>query len=115
MIYKGGCHCGKVAYEAEGELGKVTQCNCSICSKRATLLWFVPRANFHLSTPESELSTYTFNKHDIQHKFCPTCGIAPFAFATNREGQPMAAINARTLEGVDPASLEIMHFDGRSL
>jgi hypothetical protein len=115
MNHTGGCHCGKVAYEVEGEIGKVTACNCSICSKRATLLWFVPRDKFHLSTPESELSTYTFNQHRIEHKFCPTCGIAPFAFATNREGQPMAAINARTLDGVDPAALETVHFDGRSL
>jgi hypothetical protein len=115
MGYTGGCHCGKVAYEVEGEIDQVTQCNCSICSKRATLLWFVPRANLRLSTPESELSTYTFNKHHIQHKFCPTCGVAPFALATNRDGQPMAAMNARCLEGVDPASLKIMPFDGRSL
>ena len=24
MIYKGSCHCGKVAFEAEGEIGEAT-------------------------------------------------------------------------------------------
>ncbi|TGS95616.1 GFA family protein, partial [Mesorhizobium sp. M8A.F.Ca.ET.213.01.1.1] len=32
MLYKGGCHCGKVAYEVEGEIGGVVRCNCSICA-----------------------------------------------------------------------------------
>lgn len=30
------------------------------------------------------------------------------------DGTPMVAINARCLEGVDPASLKVVHFDGRS-
>jgi hypothetical protein len=115
MSYQGGCHCGKVAYDVEGTIDQVTECNCSICSKRATLLWFVPRADLHLSTPENALSTYTFNKHHIEHKFCPTCGVAPFAFASDRDGNAMAAINARCLDGVDPASLKVVAFDGRSL
>jgi hypothetical protein len=115
MAYQGGCHCGRIAFDVEGEIGEVTECNCSICTKRGTLLWFVPRTSFHLSTPESAVSTYTFNKHHIEHKFCATCGIGPFALATGRDGTPMAAINARCLEGVDPASLTKRQFDGRSL
>jgi len=35
MIYKGNCHCGKIALEVEGELGGAMACNCSICSRRA--------------------------------------------------------------------------------
>ena len=43
MNYRGSCHCGKVTYEAEGEITGAVSCNCSICSKRGSLLWFVPR------------------------------------------------------------------------
>ncbi|HPH14971.1 MAG TPA: GFA family protein, partial [Burkholderiaceae bacterium] len=28
--YKGSCHCGKIAFEVEGELTAATDCNCSI-------------------------------------------------------------------------------------
>lgn len=115
MAYKGGCHCGKIAFEVEGDIDRVIECNCSLCSKRGYLLWFVPRERLHLSTPEAEAETYTFNTHRIEHRFCPTCGVAPFAFATNREGQPMAGMNVRCFEGVDPASLTVVPFDGRSL
>src|SRR5207302_135883 len=38
MTHQGGCHCGKIAYEFEGEIGAVVDCNCSLCQKRGGLL-----------------------------------------------------------------------------
>jgi len=114
MNYHGSCHCGRVAFDVEGELGKVMECNCSHCSRKGYLLWFVPRERFALATPEQELATYTFNKHVIRHRFCPHCGCAPFAFGTGPDGAAMAAVNVRCLEGVDLAALERVPVDGRS-
>ncbi|HUL10834.1 MAG TPA: GFA family protein, partial [Methylococcaceae bacterium] len=90
-------------------------CNCSICSRKGSLLWFVPRQQLRLLTPEENLSTYTFNKHIIKHRFCPKCGIHPFGEAIDPSGNPMAAINVRCLEDIDFSSLPVQHFDGRSL
>ena len=56
MIYQGSCHCGKIRYEVEGDIGEVTECNCSICRRRGHLLWFVPRSRLRLHTPESNLA-----------------------------------------------------------
>jgi hypothetical protein len=113
--YTGSCHCGKVAFEVEGDLQGVMACNCSMCSRKGSLLWFVPRDRFRLRTPESELGTYTFNKHRIKHRFCPTCGIHPFGEGTDPKGNRMAAVNARCLEGIDLDAIPVQHFDGRSL
>jgi len=115
MNYQGSCHCGKVRYQVEGELGEVTECNCSICRRRGHLLWFVPRENLHLSTPESALSSYSFNKHRIKHRFCSTCGSATFGEGSDSKGHKMAAINVRCLEDVELSTLKIKQFDGRSL
>jgi len=115
MIYNGSCHCGQIAFEVEGELTQVMGCNCSICSRKGSLLWFVPRQQLRLLTPEENLSTYTFNKHTIKHRFCSKCGIHPFGEGADPSGNQMAAINARCLEGVDLSSLPVKHFDGRSL
>ena len=115
MKYKGSCHCGKIAYEAEGEIKDVLECNCSICQRKGSLLWFIPKDQFKLLTPEKDLSTYTFNKHLIKHHFCSTCGIHPFAEAADKSGKPMAAINVRCLEDFDFAALPVKHFDGKSL
>ena len=114
--YRGSCHCGAVAYEVQGELKGAMACNCSICRRKGSLLWFVPRSALTLLTPQSASSVYEFNKHVIKHRFCPKCGIHPYAEAVDpRSGKPMAAINTRCLEGVDFAALPVQHFDGRSL
>jgi hypothetical protein len=63
MKYKGSCHCGKVAFEVEGELNGAMACNCSMCSRKGSLLWLVPRDQLHLLTSEEDIGTYTFNKH----------------------------------------------------
>ena len=116
MIYKGGCHCDRISFEVEGDLTQVTQCNCSICTKRGNLLWFVPRPQLHLSTPESDLRTYMFNKKVIQHRFCAICGCAPFGEGANpKTGEKMAAVNIRCLDNVDMSKIKVISFDGRSL
>jgi len=115
MKYRGSCHCGKIAYEVEGEIGPVIDCNCSICSRKGALLWFVPRASMRLLTPEGDASEYLFNKRHIHHRFCPTCGIHPYAVGTDPKGNAMAAINVRCLEGVDLSKLQVKPFDGRAL
>jgi hypothetical protein len=115
MKYKGSCHCGKVAFVVEGELNGAMACNCSMCSRKGSLMWFVPREQFRLLTPEKDLGTYTFNKHVIKHHFCQTCGIHPYGEGTDPKGNRMAAINIRCLEGIDLESVPVQHFDGRSL
>ncbi|HEX6996645.1 MAG TPA: GFA family protein [Gammaproteobacteria bacterium] len=115
MKYRGSCHCGKVAFEVEGEIDSGLACNCSMCARKGSLLWFVPRDALRLLTPEANLATYTFNKHVIKHRFCSTCGIHPYGEGIDPQGRPMAAINLRCLEGLDLDAVPVRHFDGRAL
>jgi hypothetical protein len=115
MIYKGSCHCGNVSFEAEGELTGATACNCSICSRMGSLLWFVPREKLRLLTAQNDVGTYTFNKHRIKHHFCRICGIHPYADGVDSRGNPIAAINIRCLPEVELALVPVKHFDGKSL
>lgn len=115
MKYRGSCHCGRIAFEVEGEIGEVMSCNCSMCQRKGTLMWFVPRKTLALATPPEDMSTYTFNQHVIKHRFCPTCGIHPFGEAPGPNGEAMAAVNVRCIDGVDLASLRVKHFDGRAV
>lgn len=115
MIYHGSCHCGRVAFEVDGEISGVVACNCSICSRKGALMWFVPRQKLTLLTPEEAAATYTFNKHVIKHRFCPTCGIHPYGEGVDAKGQRMAAINIRCLEDLDLDAIPVSHFDGRAM
>ncbi|MFS2036485.1 GFA family protein [Polaromonas sp. CT11-55] len=114
MSHQGSCHCGKIAFEVEGEPASALACNCSMCSRKGSLLWFVPREQLRLLTPDENASTYLFNKHLIQHRFCPTCGIHPYGEGTAPDGKRMAAVNLRCVQDLDLAAIPVQHFNGRA-
>ena len=89
MNYTGGCHCGNIKFEVEGELKEAMACNCSLCARKGSLLWFVPRDKVRISASAADIGTYTFNKHVIKHHFCKTCGIHPYAEGVDAKGQPV--------------------------
>lgn len=113
-MHHGSCHCGAVKFDVDGIFEQVIECNCSHCSRKGYLLWFVPRDKVQVKSGEDVLSTYKFNKHVIDHQFCPTCGCAPFGFGVDRKGNATASINVRCLEGVELTTLKRVPFDGRS-
>ena len=84
--YDGGCHCGAVRYMVSADL-----------------------------SGEDNLSEYRFNQKVIAHLFCSTCGVEPYAFGKDKMGNPMVAINVRTLDAVDITNLKIAPFDGLHL
>jgi len=53
--------------------------------------------------------------HMIQHRFCPHCGIHPYGEGTSPSGDAMAAVNLRSIEGIDLQAIPVNHFDGRSV
>ena len=114
MTHTGSCHCGQVKFEVDGEITSALACNCSICQRKGSLLWFVPRGQLRVTAGEEALATYTFNRHVIKHRFCPTCGIHPFGEGTDPKGNAMAAINIRCLEDIDLDAVPVQHYDGRS-
>ena len=114
MRFKGSCHCGSVAFEVDGEIKSAMACNCSLCQRKGSLLWFVARDALQLSTPEDATRVYTFNKHLLKHRFCPVCGIHPYAEGQDAKGNAMAAINIRCLEAIDLEAIPVTHFDGRA-
>ena len=110
--YEGSCHCGAIAFEVEGEIGQVYDCNCSMCRRRGGLLAAFPRAALTLNTPEAQLSTYRFNREAVAHHFCATCGVAPFSEGKGGDGAAMVMVNVRCLPEVDLAGLDVVAVDG---
>ena len=115
MLYKGSCHCGNIAFEIEGDLDQVVSCNCSICSRKGALLWAVPRTALRMLSSGQGVGRYMFNNHVIEHRFCQTCGIHPYAEDAGSKDERSAYINVRCLEGIDPAAFPVFNFDGRSM
>lgn len=112
--HQGSCHCGAVAYEVDTDLQGLIECNCSHCYPKGLVLTFVSPDAFRLKAGEAAMSTHTFNTHNIQHRFCDTCGVQPFAEGKTPKGDPMVAINIRTLTDLEPFSWTAQRVDGRS-
>ena len=112
--YQGSCHCGAVRYRTALDLASTITCNCSMCARSGTILAFVPPDKFTLESGEDNLTNYQFNKKVIDHLFCNTCGIKPFARGASPKG-PMIAINVRCLEGVDVFAIEPQKVQGKEL
>lgn len=109
----GGCHCGKVRFEAKGDFNQVIECNCSNCEKRGLLLSFIPADDFKLLTPAESLQDYRFNKKAIAHMVCKDCGVEPFGIGEDG-GSKMIAVNVRCFDDVDLAAFERMPYDGKA-
>jgi hypothetical protein len=113
-LYSGGCHCRRVRYEVTTGLTPVISCNCSHCQPKGFLWTFVPAEQFRLISGEGEMTLYQFNRKVIEHLFCRTCGVQPFARGKGRDGKDTVSINVRCLDDVDLAALQVTPFDGRS-
>lgn len=114
MSLQGSCHCGAVKFEAEGTPESVMECNCSHCQRKGFKLWFVPGSAFTLQQGEDALTTYRFNKHAIDHRFCKTCGCQAFGQSKTEDGSTVYAVNARCLEDYDIDAIPVNKVDGRS-
>jgi hypothetical protein len=110
--YSGRCHCGRVRFEILTDLTRVTECNCSICSRKGYLHHMVPPERFRLICGQDDLATYRFGTQRARHQFCRHCGVA--AFYRPRANPSAYMVNARCLDGVDLGTLERIPFDGRS-
>ena len=111
--YSGSCHGGQVAFEVEGEIDSGMSCNCSICSRKGSLLWVVPRDQLKLKTPEDAAATNTLNKHVIKHPFCPTCGNHPNGEGLDPKRNAMAPENLRSIEALDLGTDKVHENNGR--
>jgi hypothetical protein len=113
QTYEGGCHCGAVRLRVQADLALVSECNCSICTKKGILHLIVPLDQFTLLQGEDALTTYQFGTNVAKHTFCRHCGI--HAFYVPRSDPDKVSVNARCLDDIDVSSLHSSRtFDGRN-
>jgi len=110
--WTGGCHCGRVRFEVTSDLAQVTECNCSVCTRKGYLHLIVPPEQFRLLAGGEDLATYQFGTRTARHHFCRHCGVA--SFYVPRSHPDHVDVNVRCLDDVDLAGVRVAPFDGQN-
>ncbi|MCA3131693.1 MAG: GFA family protein [Betaproteobacteria bacterium] len=113
LTHAGGCHCGRVRFEADAPHNPVVhECNCSICSRTGYLHLIVPASRFRLLSGGDALVAYTFGTGVARHLFCRVCGIK--SFYVPRSNPDGFSVNVRCLDGGTLQAFSVEPFDGRN-
>ena len=112
VTHTGGCHCGRVRFEIVAPRRiRVSECNCSICSKSGYLHLIVSADRFKLLAGQDGLTTYTFNTGRAKHLFCSACGIK--SFYVPRSHPDGYSVNARCIDSNTIDEMTVMPLNGR--
>lgn len=122
MTIKGSCHCGKIAFEIDGEIPeKLTSCTCSFCSKRGMLYAYYPPEKLRVTTDSGD-AIYRWQSKKVAHHFCKECGCGVYSDSpdfkpdgswdgkTRRIG-----VNARLFDDFVAAKHPARELDGKNL
>jgi hypothetical protein len=112
---QGGCHCGAVRFEAELDLSQGgSRCNCTVCTKTATLGAIVKPHQLSLLKGEDDLGAYAWGAKISTRYFCRHCGVHCFGRGHLAEvGGDYASVNLNCLDDVDPWIIKTIYWDGR--
>ncbi|KAI1436076.1 glutathione-dependent formaldehyde-activating enzyme [Xylaria sp. CBS 124048] len=123
--YRGNCHCAAYVYEITlPEIESASECNCSVCYKKATIWVFPEPSNVKfVKGDESTLTRYNFNQGNFTHSFCSTCGVSLKVSGHLRAPKPGEVkepdngFNVRTLQHgqIDLQKIKIKPFNGQAL
>jgi len=96
--HSGGCLCGEVRYEAQGEPINVRVCHCRLC-QRAIGAAFNARALYALDKVTFSGPVETARSSaELKRGFCPRCGTTIFSM---REAQGVAGLTCGSLDEPD--------------
>ncbi len=109
---KGCCHCNTVQFEVmlPNGFNDLSRCNCSMCSKRGSIMQPVPLDALTITKGSEALSLYQFNTKIAEHYFCSHCGI--YTHHKMRSNPNMYSINIACLEGIIPSDFDVPTTDG---
>jgi hypothetical protein len=120
MAMTGGCHCGRIRFEIEGETPEsLTRCTCSFCAKRGHLYAYYEPGRFRAT---GEDAAYRWNTKLVVHHFCPSCGCGTYSDspAFGHDGSwdgrtRRIGVNARLIDDFDAATAPVTVIDGKNL
>jgi len=98
MKFEGGCYCGKVRYEAEGEPMLKAQCHCRECQYitggAPNMFMLMKPSEFKYTKGTPKQFTRSDLETPVTREFCPDCG----THLVTRPPRPIIVIKVGTLD-----------------
>ena len=116
--FSGGCLCGAVRYEINGDPVRVAHCHCDDC-RRATGSSFATNAFFKeddLVVLQGTTKTYSHTAdsgNNMNKEFCPECGSQLFGFGSGNQGGKVVKVG--TIDDASAIEPQIEVFVSRAL
>jgi len=109
--HKGQCHCGNVTLTIPYLTKTGTECNCSICSRYASVWGYFTDKEVDVEVGKYGISHYCWGDKDILFHHCKKCGCITH-YSSNTPDSDRVAVNYRMFDPAIIKLLPIRLFDG---
>jgi hypothetical protein len=117
--YHGSCHCKRIRFEADLDLGEGTgKCNCSYCWKARGWTMAIKPSELRVLDGKQHASEYGFVPGATNfHVFCKHCGIRVYTYGhVDAIGGDYVSVALSSLDDLPPAELAaapVRYMNGR--
>ena len=113
-MIEGSCHCGAVRIEIPRKPRTLTDCNCSLCRRYATLWAYYKAKDVRVRGARGSLSAYMWGERSLRIVRCRTCGCVTHWQAARNPAAARMGVNLRNFAPDLVKSVRIRHLDGAS-
>ncbi|QUJ66647.1 aldehyde-activating protein [Photobacterium sp. GJ3] len=111
-MYTGQCHCGNVKLTIARLTETATRCNCSLCSRYATLWGYLTESEVDISVGRYGTEHYSHGDKCIDFHRCGHCGCITHYSTTAKVESDRLAVNYNLFSSTEIASVRVRLFDG---
>jgi hypothetical protein len=108
-VIESSCHCGQVRIEIARAPETVTDCNCSICRRYATLWAYYSPSDVRIA---GETTFYTWGDKDIEFHRCTNCGCVTHWAPAGGKSRDRMGVNTRLMAPEVLAQARVRRLDG---
>lgn len=111
-MIEASCHCGNIKISVPETTETVTSCNCSACSKYASLWAYFSPKDVIVSTAKNAITSYCWGDKTIEFHHCNNCGCLTHYTPTEFGNKDKMAVNFRLVNANIVSYLKTRYFDG---
>ena len=111
-MIEASCHCGNIKITVPATTETVTSCNCSVCSRYATLWAYFSPNDVKVTAVQDSIGSYCWGDKTIEFHHCKNCGCITHYTSTELGNENKMAVNFRLVESKIVSRLKTRYFDG---